>query len=83
MCEEEKDGGSAFPYTTKHREGPPVIPGMSLRDWFAGMVLPAVVGRYPFDIGEFRAIPVNQNHCHTLADTCYTLADAMLKERGE
>jgi hypothetical protein len=83
------DGGPAFPIATKHvqsvadREGVPVAtvsknlgtyPGMSLRDWYAGMALQgymayshpqSIVGTFP----------------ESAAETAYQCADAMIAAR--
>lgn len=44
--------------------------GMSLRDWFAGLVLEGLHG-----------IPVNKLECESVARHCYMMADALLAER--
>jgi hypothetical protein len=64
-----KDGGSAFPFvipapSTYHTE-----PGMSLRDWFAGMALQ----------GFLVAEPTMQDA--KAAEWSYALADAMIAAR--
>jgi hypothetical protein len=51
--------------------------GMTLRDYFAGQVLQGGIGVYRF--GESKLFHDN----HDLAKTCYQIADAMLKARGE
>ena len=67
-----KDGGPAFP--TEHLEtsyeSQPYMPhpGMSLRDWFAGMALPGIMATAPIG-GKDAAI------------LAYHLADAMLAEK--
>ncbi len=54
-----------------------VVLPISLRDWFAGMVLGGQwEGRYPVDMRE----PTN---VHKVVETCYALADAMLAERDK
>ena len=68
MTDKINDGGPAFPQG--HLDGPQVDPsGMSLRDWFAGMALPAVIERktcaYPDQV----------------AAISYRIADAMIAER--
>ena len=60
-------GGPAFPATDDATEGI-VYRGMSLRDWFAGQVLPSLVAR---------SDDTNQN----LAEAAYRIADAMLASR--
>lgn len=76
-AEVKNDGGPAFPVdgTFQDERGEDFYqPGMSLRDWFAGMVLAGHwVGRFPDDI--------NTPTVERMAEACYKLADAMLKER--
>ena len=60
------DGGTAFPVT---RPAPHV--GMSLRDYFAGQAMAALVAFR----GGYSA------HDAQTADTAYGIADAMLAER--
>lgn len=60
----------AFPIGDHYQDGK----GMTLRDWFAGRVMAAVIAR---GIDGF-----NNGSCFKdLAITSYTMADAMLKER--
>ena len=68
-----KDGGPAFPTENFIDHGPNALhdvyhPGMSLRDWFAGMALTGVMLKTT-------AEP------QLLASLAYDLADAMLKVR--
>ena len=56
---ESNDGGQAFPR--------PMVPGMSLRDYFAGQALAGLVG--------------TELSYERLAEVCYTQADAMLAQR--
>lgn len=74
------DGGPAFPITQVnpekwggvHYPGMKGKEGMSLRDWFAGMLLKSGVG-----------LP-DQPTAKTAEDVakqCYAMADAMIKER--
>lgn len=71
-----KDGGPAFPRVVDYHDGDYEIePGMSLRDWFAGMALAGMM-----------ANPEALNEMITdYARACYAFADAMLaeRERGE
>jgi hypothetical protein len=64
---ETKDGGPAFPLLDPTGSG---LPGMSLRDWFAGMALTSLKE------------PTNRAESY-LAHRCYELADAMLAERAK
>lgn len=43
------DGGPAFPASVGQ-----TLPGMSLRDWFAGQALPAMIGRLTEIVGKLR-----------------------------
>lgn len=79
------DGGSAFPAI----DGPPseYKPGMSLRDWFAGQVLPAVarsvitVERSALE--KAAAAESYQGSIHGFAaKVAYQYADAMIAARS-
>lgn len=63
------DGGRAFPSLG----GPDYVkePGMSLRDWFAGQAISALVARHRADVAWSE-----------LAPTAYRIADAMLAARS-
>jgi hypothetical protein len=67
------DGGPAFPAPAVARTdmtGSDVTSGMSMRDWFAGQMLPRIGSGWPND--ENKAL---------LARRCYEIADAMIAER--
>ena len=70
-----KDGGPAFPLCRTEADGRNdcLSMGMSLRDWFAGMALPAVV-RIQADCG----ITIEE-----AAYESYMWADAMIAERDK
>jgi len=70
MSESENidDGGPAFPGTY-------CLPGISLRDWFAGQ---AMCGYLAGDTTYDDEMWKNSD----LVDCAYSLADAMLKKRG-
>jgi hypothetical protein len=72
MSEEVKDGGPAFPADRMHQ-----TTGMSLRDWFAGQALGAIVETCAGDNlhGLTRA--------QLFALRAYQLADAMLSARQQ
>ena len=57
------NGGSAFPSTG-------IAPGMTLRDWFAGQALVAIIG-----------FPETQAAYRVCATRAYAIADAMLEAR--
>lgn len=66
---DRSDGGPAYPLA-QPIDVLEAVEGMSLRDWFAGLALVALVSRdHPFD-NDF------------MADAAYRLADAMLKARA-
>ncbi len=86
---EEKDGGPAFPtqhiahYVAVAAGGGPGVnaepvyedrPGMSLRDWFAGQALGAIMA-------DSMLHPEMDIHMRDVAHKAYVLADAMLKAR--
>lgn len=68
---EINDGGPAFPT----QNGCQFDPGMSLRDWFAGMAL----GHIPalLDVSDENA------SCKNIAGHAYQIADAMIAARKE
>lgn len=75
------DGGPAFPVPGN----PATMPGMSLRDWFAGQALNGLLAgeqnsaysdREGKSVDEWRANIRNMNAAY-----CYQMADAMLAAR--
>ena len=66
MTEEPSDGGPAFPAMTP---GGYCTPGMTLRDWFAGQALAALI-----------TSEVNESQ-HGDSEDAYMYADAMLAAR--
>jgi hypothetical protein len=76
------DGGQAFPYIQwKTADGLFVSAkssGMSLRDYFAAQALSAItiLDRVPGD-------PKHDDYYDSVAEYAYSVADAMLKARGE
>ena len=76
-----KDGGPAFPMsrtllrgTMESREIE--VRGMSLRDWFAGKALPSAMS-IALDNARHGVVTSDEN----IARDCYSIANAMLKER--
>ena len=72
----KEDGGPAFPVPSYHMgEGVYMSPhpGMSLRDWFAGMTLAGMNANPLWDEQEIE----------TIAAYAYSQADAMLTERSK
>jgi len=83
MNEKLGDGGPAFPVPEEHGQQMQPdgkweqrwigsSPGMSLRDWFAGMALNAIAGPYS-----------SEHRIQYCGDLAYKLADAMLKARSQ
>ena len=78
----QDDGGPAYPFQPQDRQGYPCAehaPGLSIRDWFAGMALQGQLS-CPETIvalskGGFTAVEV--------AASCYEWADSMLAARKE
>jgi hypothetical protein len=73
MEDKINDGGDAFP-CTGNPEHDQFMRGMSLRDWFAGMVV-AELTRELHSNMVFDA--------QSAADRAYAVADAMLKARSQ
>ena len=77
-----KDGGSAFPVFEAKRcdaDYDMTEPGMSLRDWFAGQALNAVITR-PNSIEDFEEIP---EYVTAFVKAAYEIADAMIAARED
>lgn len=69
-----KDGGAAFPssyWATSESDQPSFMHGMTLRDWFAGQALPALLENYGGGSDVYAA---------EAARASYRLADAMIAE---
>ncbi len=71
MIDQTNDGGTAFP--SEYIPGTATTPGMSLRDWFAGMALQGQADRFSHP----------HRHRELLAKDCYDIADAMIAARRE
>lgn len=65
-----QDGGPAFPVLSYEYKA---HPGMTLRDWFAGMALQGMLGGSAPDI--------DWPDPEVAAEKCFAYADAMLAER--
>lgn len=70
----KQDGGPAFPFST-HMSGA-YIPGMSLRQWYAGMALIGYMAR------GWENLPMNFTKDH-VARECLEQADAMIARSNE
>ena len=92
MSNKTNDGGPAFPRKRSlHRRDAvdmsgapnsdyvqdPPQDGMSLRDWFAGQALPAIINGNT----EFCKLGGKATALDSIATDCYKLADAMLAAR--
>ena len=69
------DGGPAYPGTRRHAGHLPK--GMSLRDWFAGMALQALIS-----VDDQRGADESESMTE-LARLSYSAAKAMLEVRGD
>lgn len=67
---EIKDGGPAFPVPGLMED--PSFNGMTLRDYFAAKAMAAIVPNFIDEWSE-----------QSISETAYSLADAMLRARGE
>ena len=56
--------------------------GMSLRDWFAGMVLQAIVTAEYMKAGDGEELDI-ERLSNVSASEAYAIADAMIDERGD
>jgi len=75
----EQDGGPAFPSPMQddrdcHARNESGYGGLSIRDWFAGRALPALINH------NITASDLNASNA---ARHCYAYADAMLKARKQ
>lgn len=80
-----EDGGPAFPIHSSDMFGGPITlkDGMSLRDWFAGQALPAVVAdSLAFNLRMIESGKEPVLNEFDVAKQAYAYADAMLKARG-
>jgi len=81
------DGGPAFPETIRHM-GPAGMAhehegGMTLRDYFAAKALQGWITLLGDCIDEYENEPeAFKQHQESVAETCYSYADAMLKARA-
>jgi hypothetical protein len=75
MSESINNGGPAFPINNQHGC---IYSGMTLRDWFAGQALQAIISKHPPKSQVMTG--VNELDMQT-ARGAYDYADAMLKVR--
>lgn len=77
---ERVDGGPAFPASTYDAGSHVPAPGMTLRDWFAGLAMQGwFAARDPGDLHEV----LGRDAGADLAGLSYKMADAMLAARSE
>ena len=83
MMSERKEGDCAFPFVCSDVSKTQVHePGMSLRDYFAGMAITNVVT--PDDLQNPGVIDAGlPSRCGIIARVAYTFADAMIVERDK
>lgn len=76
-----KDGGGAFPLTPF--DGYDAEPGMSLRDWFAGKALPAIIAATSHGVHDagWGVCGPESTVEQRMAYDAYAMADAMIAER--
>lgn len=79
----KNDGGPAFPippdYFNNSGDRSNAVPGMYLRDWFAGMALQGIM--YSGGQNMRNIDPERASNLRGYAEFCYDVADAMLVER--
>jgi len=80
-----KDGGSAFPHERTAPFGRPATPanGMTLRDYFAAQILPALASGESIRACLFSAAENKVDPREVAAKLAYAYADAMLAERAK
>ena len=78
MSEQPKDGGGAFPFSPNdHSTSHMATNGMSLRDWFAGQALVALLSNPNATVDDGIAAE------KAFSDAAYKMADALLAARGQ
>ncbi len=91
MADQIDDGGPAFPFVPNEQRqlqdgrwdqnGDAGDPGMSLRDWFAGMALQGIISKC-----KYKEVHESVTHCEHLTRVtagAYDYADAMLARRKQ
>lgn len=73
------DGGPAFPCEGGGDSGLYPDPGMSLRDWFAGQVAPALIA----ELYARAQVPFETSVFTMASAAAYEFADAMIAARKE
>ena len=78
---EKNDGGAAFPQPICDDHGETMTPGMSLRDWFAGMALQGILSNN--NLNCYWKECEKEECAIKNTETAYRLADAMIAERAK
>lgn len=84
MTDKIKDGGPAFPVAEDHRTADqfPWTQGMSLRDYFAGQALGALINYVYLDAGyEFDEDMKLEDPHAEISRRAYAIADALIAAR--
>ena len=85
----DNNGGPAFPRPisqhdpTKQGQPIPAHDGMTLRDWFAGDALPAIIASLPKEIIQRAGTHGYRERNAEIAQWVYDIADAMIKQRDK
>ncbi len=74
------DGGPAFPVVEPNHPTPIILRGMTLRDYFAGQALAGIMAIAGLSIIKKKE---GASDWEAIAESAYTLADAMLAERSQ
>lgn len=78
---QKNGGGQAYPAAWgNHEQGGDYIPGMTLRDWFAGQ---ALAGMFSIWANRLSVGDKNETRGQWMARNAYDMADAMLAARDK
>jgi hypothetical protein len=81
MSNEKNNGGPAYPCAANESLGGYPANGMSLRDWFAGQAMAALIDSS--FLSSWKAGRNNQSYAQLVSCCAYEQADAMLKAREQ
>jgi hypothetical protein len=78
-----KTGGPAFPQQQvfRNEDGTPWFEGATMRDYFAAKAMPFEVKDYWDDFAERKDQTIDEFWREEVAESCYAIADAMLRAR--
>ena len=82
MSDQINDGGPAFPNAPSDPGYTKWDEGISLRDWFAGQAMQALVGSMLTEKTRTKYNINKPEHLDCVALDSYAIADAMIKARG-